>query len=283
MAGLNKLPRKIIQASEESRVKTAKHEQVANLAEDEASSKKLPSLINKLGSFSDRLKILAGEKAARTFAIELGISPSTFHQYFKGQSEPTRPVLSVIADRTGVNLQWLIDGTGPMKKGEALPAPIEPPVFTITNLEGRQVEFRPSPDLRHIPVLTVEAACGEGTVIPSESIKAVFSATDAWFRRELGANPENLVLIQARGDSMADTIMPEEMVFVDRSCVVEPCDGIWVFRNEEALFIKRLQFFPGRKVEVTSDNPRYKPYTMPITESFALLGQVIAALPLRRL
>lgn len=188
-----------------------------------------------------------------------------------------------IAQTAGVNIEWLTTGAGPMKKGETLPAPIEPAVFTITNLEGRQVEFRPSPDLRHIPVLTVEAACGEGTVIPSESIKAVFSATDAWFRRELGANPENLVLIQARGDSMANTIMPEEMVFVDRSCVVEPCDGIWVFRNEEALFIKRLQFFPGRKVEVTSDNPRYKPYTMPITESFALLGQVIAALPLRRL
>lgn len=137
--------------------------------------------------------------------------------------------------------------------------------------------------MRHIPVLTLEAACGNGTMISAESIKAVFSATEAWFRRELGANPENLVLVQARGDSMVNTIMPEEMVFVDRSCVVEPCDGIWVFRNEEALFIKRLQFFPGRKVEVTSDNPRYKPYTMSISESFALLGQVIAALPLRRL
>ncbi|HPT47969.1 MAG TPA: S24 family peptidase [Candidatus Rifleibacterium sp.] len=234
-------------------------------------------------SFHQRLKRTIGNESVNSFAKKCEVSESLLRKYLSGDSLPGTKALVAIAEQGRVTLDWLATGTGPMKKGETLPAPIEPAAFTITNLEGRQVEFRPSPDLRHIPVLTVEAACGEGTVIPSESIKAVFSATDAWFRRELGANPENLVLIQARGDSMANTIMPEEMVFVDRSCVVEPCDGIWVFRNEEALFIKRLQFFPGRKVEVTSDNPRYKPYTMPITESFALLGQVIAALPLRRL
>ena len=242
-----------------------------------------PSSGNELGNFAERLRSILGKQSARAFALQAGLSTTAFHHYLKGNSEPTRPVMIAIAKTAGVNIEWLVTGTGPMRKGETLPAMIEPAAFTITNLEGRQVEFRPSPDLRHIPVLSVEAACGEGTFIPTEAIKAVFSATDAWFRRELGANPENLCLIQARGDSMTTTIMPEEMVFIDRSCVVEPCDGIWVFRNEEALFIKRLQFFPGREVEVTSDNPRYKPYTMSISESFALLGQVIAALPLRRL
>jgi hypothetical protein len=87
-----------------------------NLAATKNKALKLPSSENKLGSFSERLQQLAGDKPARTFAIELGISPSTFHQYFKGQSEPTRPVLSAIADKTNVSLQWLINGTGPMRK-----------------------------------------------------------------------------------------------------------------------------------------------------------------------
>lgn len=273
-------------------VNMAKKEDNPKLKLKEIASISVSSSTNEVETFGDRLYKILGREPAKTFALRASLTPAAFHKYLKCQSEPTRPVMNAIAETAGVNIEWLATGRGPMRKGDMLPTgagavgmltKTESQPFTITNLEGRQVEFRPSPDLRHIPVLTVEAACGEGTVIPSESIKAVFSATDAWFRRELGANPENLVLIQARGDSMANTIMPEEMVFVDRSCVVEPCDGIWVFRNEEALFIKRLQFFPGRKVEVTSDNPRYKPYTMPITESFALLGQVIAALPLRRL
>ncbi len=239
---------------------------------------KLPTLTKKVGSFAERLKLLVGEQSARSFAAELNISTSGFYQYLTGKSDPTRAVLSLIAGKTGVNLQWLVDGTGPMFLDE-----LPPQFFTITNLEGHQVEFQPSPELRHLPVLTVEAACGEGTDIPSEDIKAVFSATDAWFRRELGANPENLVLIRARGDSMANTIMPEEMVFVDRSRIVEPCDGIWVFRNEDALFIKRLQFMPGRKIKVKSDNPAYDAFELQPDSTFSLLGQVIAALPLRRL
>ncbi len=233
--------------------------------------------------FASRFQLAINSESAYSFAKKCGLSDSLVRRYLAGNGLPGTDHLINICEQAGVNIEWLATGAGPMRKGETLPAMNEPAAFTITNLEGRQVEFRPSPDLRHIPVLSVEAACGAGTFIPSEAIKAVFSATDAWFRRELGANPENLCLIQARGDSMTTTIMPEEMVFIDRSCVVEPCDGIWVFRHEEALFIKRLQFFPGHKVEVTSDNPRYKPYTMPITESFALLGQVIAALPLRRL
>ncbi len=266
-----------------AKLKHATNQDILNLEAETKCHQKFPSSETQLGNFSDRLCSILGKQSARAFALQAGLSTTAFHHYLKGNSEPTRPVMIAIAETAGVNIEWLATGTGPMRKGETLPAQIEPATFTITNLEGRQVEFRPSPSLRHIPVLTIEAACGEGTGIPSEASKAVFSATDAWFRRELGANPENLVLIQARGDSMATTIMPEEMVFVDRSCVVEPCDGIWVFRHEEALFIKRLQFFPGRKVEVTSDNPRYKPYTMSISDSFALLGQVIAALPLRRL
>jgi len=243
---------------------------------------KLPTQAERVGSFADRLRLLVGEQSARSFAADLNISSSGFHQYLKGKSEPVRAVLSLIARKTGANLEWLIDGTGPMLKRDYLADLAEPPSFTIINLEGRQVEFQLSSDLRYIPALTVEAACGKGTYILPEDVRAVFSATDAWFHRELRANPENLVLIQARGDSMANTIMPEEMVFVDRSCVVEPCDGIWVFRSEEALFIKRLQFMPGRKIKVRSDNPAYEAYELQPDSTFSLLGQVIAALPLRR-
>lgn len=238
---------------------------------------KLPTQVERVGSFADRLKLLVGEQSARSFAADLNISSSGFYQYLTGKSDPTRAVLSLIAGKTGANLEWLVDGTGPMFMDD-----LPPQSFTITNLEGRQVEFQPSLDLRHIPVLTVEAACGKGAFILPEDVRAVFSATDAWFHRELGANPENLVLIQARGDSMANTIMPEEMVFVDRSCAVEPCDGIWVFRSEEALFIKRLQFMPGRKIKIRSDNPAYEAYELQPDSTFSLLGQVIAALPLRR-
>jgi phage repressor protein C with HTH and peptisase S24 domain len=260
-----------------------KKQDSANLDAEEGKNSKRPSSKTKPGRFSERLHQLLGKRSARSFALEAGLSVQSFHKYTSGTSEPTRPVILAIAKTAGVNVEWLINGTGPMRKEDNLPAAVESAPFTITNLEGRQVEYKPSPNLCHLPILDLRASCGVGSFINSEAVQAVFSATASWIRRELGANPEDLSLVFADGDSMADTIKPEEIVIVDRSKAKRPGDGIWVFLYDEGLFIKRLQFMPGKQVEVTSDNPRYKAYSLTPDDSFRLLGRVIAALPLRRL
>lgn len=256
-----------------------------NLAVENNFPKKLPSSDLQLGSFSERLQLIAGGRKPRPFALELGIPPSTFHQYFNGQSEPTRPVLSVIADKTGVNMQWLVDGNGPMMKDDVASsqrlAASHTPQFTVTDFQGRQLDFKPDPNLIHIPVLSLEAACGMGTFADESYITAMFSATREWLALTLRRNPDNLYLIHARGDSMADTIKPDDMVFVDPSEAKQPSDGIWVFALEESLFIKRLQFLPGRKIKVTSDNPRYEPYLLSPDHSFRLLARYIATLNIK--
>jgi phage repressor protein C with HTH and peptisase S24 domain len=255
----------------------------SNIQPEKADVKKVGCFVGEHTTFLSRLQLVLGEESARSFAQRAEILPATFHNYIKGTSEPTRPVMIAIAETAGVNIEWLTTGQGPMRKSDNLPALIEPPPFKITNLEGRQVDFKPSPSLCHLPILDLRASCGPGAFIDSEAVQAVFSATASWIRRELGANPEDLSLVFADGDSMADTIKPEEIVIVDRSKARRPGDGIWVFLYDDGLFIKRLQFMPGKQVEVTSDNPRYKTYSLTPDDSFRLLGRVIAALPLRRL
>jgi len=231
--------------------------------------------------FPKRLKKAIGSESVNSFAKKCGVSESLLRKYTSGDSLPGTKALVAISEHSSTPIEWLATGQGPMRKKDSLQV-VSSPSFIIKNLEGCEIEYKPSPDMKHIPVLSLEAACGKGALISTESIKAIFSATETWFRRELGANPANLCLIQARGDSMTTTIMPEEMLFVDHSCAAEPCDGIWVFRSEEALFIKRLQFLPGRKIKVKSDNPLYETYELNPDDTFSLLGQVIAALPLRR-
>lgn len=251
-----------------------KKEKVASLDNQDAT---------KIRDFSERLRLLIGNQSARSFAASLNLSSSGLHQYLKGKSDPSRAVLSLIANKTGASLEWLVDGNGPMLKSDSLSAPGELQSFTITNLEGQQIEYKPSSDLCHIPVLSMAEACGKGTLIEGERTSAVFSATRLWFVRELGRNQKNLCLVQAKGDSMADTIRPDELVFVDRSCKNNFVDGIWVFSYDGLIQIKRLEFFPRKKAVVRSDNPRYEGFIIELDESFRLLGRVIAALPLRRL
>ncbi|MGN1080321.1 MAG: helix-turn-helix domain-containing protein [Alphaproteobacteria bacterium] len=64
--------------------------------------------------FADRLssEILKNYRSVRAFALENGINPSTMALYATGQSEPTRPVLCIIAKALNVSLDWLATGEG---------------------------------------------------------------------------------------------------------------------------------------------------------------------------
>ncbi len=68
--------------------------------------------------FADRLssEILKNYRSVRAFALENGINPSTMALYATGQSEPTRPVLCIIAKALNVSLDWLATGEGSFNK-----------------------------------------------------------------------------------------------------------------------------------------------------------------------
>ena len=66
--------------------------------------------------FRDRLKLAIGDHSIRSIAAKIGLSPSVIHQYLSGKSEPTRKALIAIADGTATSIEWLVIGSGPMKR-----------------------------------------------------------------------------------------------------------------------------------------------------------------------
>lgn len=236
-------------------------------------------------TFTERLKKTIGSESARSFAKRAGILPATFHNYLKGASEPRRLEIIAIAEAADVSLEWLSTGRGPMMKSEL--ETVGPrqgsivPGFTVSNFHGDQLNLQLDPKLIHIPVLSLEAACGTGIFSNDSYITTMFSATREWLALNLRQNPDKLCLIHAIGDSMTDTIKPNDLVFVDPEATKQPSDGIWVYSSEEQIFLKRLQFMPKQKVKIISDNPSYETYTINITDSFHLLARHIAVLNIK--
>ncbi len=62
--------------------------------------------------FSERLMNAITNKfrSTRQFSLSSGIPASSLAQYLKGVSEPTRPVLCIMAETLGVSLSWLATG-----------------------------------------------------------------------------------------------------------------------------------------------------------------------------
>src|ERR1700761_5976776 len=72
-------------------------------------------------AFVDRLKtILAHWPSTDRLARAMGVSPSAFRKWLKGEAEPSRERLVALAHAAGVGVAWLAEGEGPAPAFEAV-------------------------------------------------------------------------------------------------------------------------------------------------------------------
>src|ERR1700741_1347726 len=65
-------------------------------------------------AFVHRLQIiLAHWPSADRLARAMGVSPSAFRKWLKGEAEPSRERLVALAHAAGVGVAWLAEGEGP--------------------------------------------------------------------------------------------------------------------------------------------------------------------------
>jgi phage repressor protein C with HTH and peptisase S24 domain len=197
------------------------------------------------------------------------VAGRTLSNLIAGQ-EPKYSQLLAIAQATGVRLEWLASGTGPMRPDG-------------TGFAEEAVAFaagvpRPNPaDDVLISRYDARAAAGlgatENTGYPVE--KVLFSAD--FIRNKLRRKPEHLALIECAGDSMEPTLFNGDELLVDTSTTTMRHGGIYVLRVGGALLAKRVQPRLDGTVMILSDNPRYPPETITPSEATPLdvVGEVL--------
>lgn len=134
-------------------------------------------------------------------------------------------------------------------------------------------------DYTLIPRRDVKAAAGNAVILPAEEIVDFIVFRTDFIRYELGLDPKNLVVIQAKGDSMIPTIRDGDLLLVDLSQAHDADNAIYVLNVDGRVMVKRLQFLLGGVIEVQSDNPKYKPETVRPEDRdlFRLVGRVVWA------
>jgi len=128
-----------------------------------------------------------------------------------------------------------------------------------------------------VPRYDVAASMGNGAVIHSEQIVDHLAFRAEWVRTELGANPNNLVLISAIGDSMEPTLRAGDLLLIDRSDAGVKQDAIYAFATNGELRVKRMQLKIDGRVVVKSDNPQYDSeiLTSEMAASLRIVGRVV--------
>lgn len=74
--------------------------------------------LNKVSSFSERLKIALGDMTASELAKKIGLSKQAVSTYITGVRSPKLPVIKSLSSVLNVNEAWLMGYDVPQKRGD---------------------------------------------------------------------------------------------------------------------------------------------------------------------
>ena len=218
--------------------------------------------------FKNRLESIIGTESARSFALRAGMADTTLRQYLNGRSEPNMSQLIKIADTAGVRIDWLATGRGP--KEDVQDESLNPDGLDKALFEEEYALI----DGYHIAV-----SAGHGTFNDQHEVKRKLAFRRKWltFRK---LNPDNLVVVFAKGDSMEPTIHSGVSILVDISKNQIEDGSIFVLRLGEELYAKRLQKnFDGGITIINDNRDDYPLQVVPANqlENLAVIGKVVWA------
>lgn len=191
-----------------------------------------------------------GNKAV---AQRSGVPLSTLTTYLAGR-RPRFDYGYAIATACGVTMRWLLTGEAPKHadQPDALPAGTD-----MVHPQGKSVEELSAYAI--LPRYDVQASAGDGRYSEGENPMDVVAFGREWLNRNIRRSPKNLVVIEARGDSMAPTIRDGSLLIIDTSDKRPMVGTVQVFRIHGLLVVKRMELHPDGGMALYSDNTRYAP------------------------
>jgi phage repressor protein C with HTH and peptisase S24 domain len=222
-------------------------------------------------AFVRRLQtILTHWPSADRLARAMGVSPSAFRKWLKGEAEPSRERLVALARAAGVSVAWLAEGEGPS------------PVFEAPSGMRRRPRA-PQPEASLDPAQFVllpkhpEAAAAGAATPPTPPEAGFIALRHDWVRSACGVDPENLLLELAAGDSMLPTIRHGDTMLVDTGDRGVGTFGIYVLEIDGQRLVKRVQRKHDGSLVLISDNPVYQPDVVGKAEAagVTVIGRVV--------
>jgi phage repressor protein C with HTH and peptisase S24 domain len=222
-------------------------------------------------AFVARLHTILGHwPSADRLARAMGVSPSAFRKWLKGEAEPSRERLVALADAASVSVGWLARGEGPEPRlqGAGRPSRERPDPAHGSGLDTRRFVL--------LPKRPEAAAAGSET--PAAPPGSEYMALrDEWIRTTFGIEPDRLLLETARGESMQPRIHDGDLLLVDTTEQQFRSFGIYVLEIAGERLVKRVQRKVDGSLTLISDNTAYEADHVPPAEAanVTVVGRVL--------
>jgi phage repressor protein C with HTH and peptisase S24 domain len=222
-------------------------------------------------AFVDRLKtILAHWPSADRLARAMGVSPSAFRKWLKGEAEPSRERLVALARASGVGVAWLAEGEGPTPTFESAR---NGRVRRPGGDSGGSLDWDQFVLLPH----RAEAAAAGSVTPPDPSGTEWMALRHDWVRAVCKVEPNELLLETATGESMTPTIRDGNTLVIDTTDRTFRNFGIYVLEVNGQRLVKRVQRKHDGSLVLISDNVAYQPDTVDraAADDVVVVGRVV--------
>ena len=226
------------------------------------------TLQERLRTFRAQISLSIEKMANELTENGYSITFKTISGYENAFRQPSVQFLTGLTKVYDANPNWLLTGNGEMflnkEKEYSIPQ----------NLNFEDITFIPHVDLK--------VSAGYGSISDEINMTKDYMAfLKEWIFKNVHVSAESLVLFTVNGDSMdspTSQIKDGGLVLVDKSITEFKNDGVYVIALDDALYVKRLQILPGRRLKVKSDNLNYDPFEVSLyTDNFHIVGKVIWA------
>lgn len=128
-----------------------------------------------------------------------------------------------------------------------------------------------------IPRYSPTASAGHLNEVYFENIIDYLCLSKIFINTVLLVAPNNLIALNAEGDSMAPTIHNNDVLVVDKSQITPKEGKIYVIRVGNSLLVKRLQVLGPNQLKLISDNKVYDPVVIDLEKesNLSIIGRVV--------
>ncbi len=194
-------------------------------------------------------------------AKKIGVSRQAVQKWSAG-TPPSVENLRKLSSALGVSTDFLTGQSGQESMSRVMDMS-KPPVAGFTR----------------VPVLSVSGSCGTGEENEGpELVVGAIDFADSFCHSFPGVTSVSMLeIVSSCGDSMEPTIASQSLVVVDRNQSRLIRDGIFCFRRESDLLIKRVQRRLDGSILLLSDNPAYQPQVVDKEElaRAQIIGRVV--------